>query len=89
MLYSFVKLKHFTPGVNVLELKSNRKSKSENSHESHELRHFWRGIIFLGGSTSSGGKMFQPLKTIVVFLTFSGMGVKFSRWGKNPPGGHK
>ena len=26
---------------------------------------------------------------IIMFLTFLGLGVKFSRWGKNPPGGHK
>ena len=44
-----VKFKNFTSGVKVLEPKSNRKNynfpKSENSYESHELTHFWRGVI--------------------------------------------
>ena len=26
---------------------------------------------------------------IIIFLTLSGLGLKFSRMGKDPPGGHK
>ena len=58
-------------------------------HESLESKHFWSGYKCRGQK-----KFFRPLKTLVfalviVFLTFSGLGVKFSRWGKNSLGGHK
>ena len=48
---------------------------------------------FLGG-TNSGAKIFRPTKMLVfamviVFLTFLGLGIKFSRWGKNSLGGAK
>ena len=42
-----------------------------------------------------GGKILRPMKMlvvaiiIIVFLKLLGLGVKFLRWGKNPPGGHK
>ena len=45
------KLKNFTPGVKILEFKSDRKNwdfaKSKNVHESLELEPFcWGGVIF-------------------------------------------
>ena len=48
----------------------------------------------VGGTNSGGGTIFRPMKMlvftkIIVFLTFSGLGLKFSRWGKNSLGGHK
>ena len=41
-----------------------------------------------------GGGIFRPTKMLVfamviVFLTFLGLGIKFSRWGKNSLGGVK
>ena len=41
-----------------------------------------------------GGGIFWPTKMLVfaiviVFLTFLGLGIKFSRWGKNSLGGVK
>ena len=49
--------------------------------------------VFFGG-IKSGGKSFRPLEmlafaTIIVFLTFLGSGIRFSRWGKNSLGGVK
>ena len=32
-------------------------------------------------------KMFAFVSDIIVFLTSIGLGVKFSRWSKNSPGG--
>ena len=48
----------------------------------------------MGDTNSEGGKIFRPTKMLVfamviVFLTFLGLGIKFSRWGKNSLGGVK
>ena len=84
--------KHFTPGVKILEFKSNRrhqdfpKSKIYTNHSNQN--------IFGGGYKFGGGKIFRATKMLVfamviVFLTFLGLGIKFSRWGKNSLGGGK
>ena len=39
--------------------------KSKNLHESLELEHLWREVIFWGGG-NSGGKIFQPTKCLDV-----------------------
>ena len=48
----------------------------------------------MGGTNSGGGKIFRATKMLVlamviVFLTFLGLGIKFSGWGKNSLGGVK
>ena len=58
------------------------------------IKTFLEGGNFLGGTNSEGGKIFRPTKMLVfamviVFLTFLGLGIKFSRWGKNSLGGVK
>ena len=54
---------------------------------------FGGGNFFFGGATNSGGKLSTLEKlvfaTIIVFLTFLGLGVKFSRLSKNSLGGVK
>ena len=73
---------HFTNGVEILELKSDRKNlgfpKSKDSHKLLELR------PFLEGQTQES-KIFRPIErlafaTIIVFLIYLGLGVKFSKW---------
>ena len=53
-------------------------------HTNHTNSDIFGGGKFLE-STNSGGGIFRPkiIVTIIVFLTFLGFGVKFSRWGKN------
>ena len=53
-------------------------------YESLELKH----LVWGGNLGGGGGKIFRPMKMllfaiIIVFLTFIGMGVKISKWGKN------
>ena len=57
------------------------------------IKTFWEGGNFLGG-TNLGGKIFRATKMLVfalviVFLTFLGLGIKISGWGKNSLGGVK
>ena len=45
----------------------------------------------MGRGANLGGESFRPMKMyafaiIIVFLTFLGLGVRFSRWGKNSLG---
>ena len=81
-----------------MEFKSNRrhqdfaKSKIYMNHSNQNI--FGGGNFFLGGTNSEGSKIFRPTKMLVfamviVFLTFLGLGIKFSRWGKNSLGGVK
>ena len=85
--------KNFTPGVKILEFKSNRrhqdfpKSKIYTNHSNQNIFGGGRGNFF-------GGTIFRPTKMLVfvmviMFLTFLGLGIKFSRWGKNSLGGVK
>ena len=58
------------------------------------IKTFLEGGNFFGGTNSGGGKIFRATKMLVfakviVFLTFLGLGIKFSRWGKNSLGGVK
>ena len=58
------------------------------------IKTFLEGGNFLGGTNSEEGKIFRPTKMSVfamaiVFLTVLGLGIKFSRWGKNSLGGVK
>ena len=85
--------KNFTPGVKILEFKSNRRHQDfakSKIYTNHSNQNIFRGGYKFGG----GGKSFRPTKMLVfgmviVFLTFLGLGVKFSRWGKNLLGGVK
>ena len=57
------------------------------------IKTFLEGGNFLGVQIR-GGNIFRPTKMLVfamviVFLTFLGLGIKFSRWGKNSLGGVK
>ena len=83
-----------------MEFKFNRrhqdfvKSKIEKNHSNQNI--FGGGKFFFGGGIQIrlGGKIFRPTEMLVfamviVFLTFLGLGIKFSRWGENLPGGHK
>ena len=50
--------------------------------------------MFLGVQIWGGVKSFRATKTlafamVIVFLTFLGLEIKFSRWGKNSLGGVK
>ena len=61
-----------------MEYEKLRFPKSENSHESHELRHFWREVTFWGVQIQRS-KIFRSMKmlvfaTIIVFLKFSELG---------------
>ena len=76
-----------------MSLKFTRTDGACLSSHNIESKHFWRGVIF-GGYKFGGGKIFRPTKMLVfaiviVFLTFLGLGIKFSRWGKNSLGGVK
>ena len=59
------------------------------------IKTFWEGGNFLGGTNlGGGGKIFRATKMlvfalIIVFLTFLGLGIKISGWGKNSLGGVK
>ena len=59
------------------------------------IKTFLEGGNFFGGTNSGrGGKIFRATKMLVfamviVFLKFLGLGIKFSRWGKNSLGGVK
>ena len=61
----------------------------------HSNQNIFGGGEFFGGyKFGGGGKIFWPMKMLVfamviVFLTFLGLGIKFSRWGKNSLGGVK
>ena len=83
-----VKLKSFTHGAKILEFKSNwrhydfLKSKIYTNYSNQNIL---EGSNFLGVKVQ-GSKIFRPKKMsvfalIIVFLTFLGLGVKFSRWG--------
>ena len=96
IIYLLSNSKNFTPGVKILEFKSNRrhqnfpKSKIYTNHSNQNIfggGNFW-------GYKFGGGKIFWPTKMlafamVIVFLTFLGLGIKFSRWGKNSLGGVK
>ena len=98
MIYLLSNSKNFTPRVKIFEFKSNRrhqdfaKSKIYTNHSNQNILeggNFW-GVQIRGG----GGKIFRPTKMLVfamviVFLTFLGLGIKYSRWGKNSLGGVK
>ena len=97
LLYLLSKSKNFTPGVKILEFKSNRrhedfpKSKISTNHSNQNIL---GGGNFLGGTNSGGGNVFRPTKMLVfamviMFLTFLGLRIKFSNWGKNSLGGVK
>ena len=56
------------------------------------IKAFLEGVILWG--YKFGGGIFRLTKMLVfaiviVFLTFLGLGIKFSRWGKNSLGGVK
>ena len=81
-----------------MEFKSNRrhqnfaKSKIYTNHSNQNI--FGVGNFFGGYKFGGGVKIFRPKKMLVfamviVFLTFLGLGIKFSRWGKNSLGGVK
>ena len=58
-----------------------------------QIKTFLEGVIFRGYKFG-GGKIFRATKMLVfalviVFLTFLGLGIKISRWGKNSLGGVK
>ena len=58
------------------------------------IKTFLEGVIFWGDKFGGAGKIFRPTKMLVfamviVFLTFLGLGIKLSRWGKNSLGGVK
>ena len=70
------------------------KSKIYTNHSNQNIFGGYKFGNFLGVQIRRGGKIFRPTKMLVfamviVFLTFLGLGIKFSRWGKNSPGGHK
>ena len=59
----------------------------------HSNQNIFGGGNFLGVQIW-GGKIFRPTKMLVfamviMFLTFLGLGIKFSRWGKNSLSGVK
>ena len=90
--------KRSTPGVKILEFKSNRRHQDfakSKIYANHSNQNIFEGGNFLGGTNSGGGgKTFQPTKMLVfamviMFLTFLGLEIKFSRWGKNLLGGVK
>ena len=86
-----------SPGVKILEFKSNRRHQDFPKSEiytNYSNQNISGGGKFFGGTNSEGGKIFRPTKILVfamviVFLTFLGLGIKFSRWGKNSLGGVK
>ena len=89
--------KNFTPGVKILEFRSNRRHQDfakSKIYTNHSNQNIFGGGNFLGVQIRGGGKIFWPTKMLVfamviVFLTFLGLGIKFSRWGKNSLGGVK
>ena len=89
--------KKFTPGVKILEFKSNRRHQDFAKNKiftNHLNQNIFGGGNFLGGTNWGGGKIFRSTKMLVfemviVFLTFLALGIKFSRWGKNSLGGVK
>ena len=80
-----------------MEFKSNRRHQDFPKSEiytNHSNQNISGGGKFFGGTNSEGGEIFRPTKILVfamviVFLTFLGLGIKFSRWGKNSLGGVK
>ena len=57
------------------------------------IKTFLKGGNFWGVQIRGGG-IFRPTKMlifamVIVFLTFLGLGIKYSRWGKNSLGGVK
>ena len=80
-----------------MEFKSNRRHQDvpkSKIYTKHSNQNIFGGGNFLGGTNSGGGKIFRPTKMLVfamviVFQTFLGLGIKFSRWGKNSLGGVK
>ena len=101
MIYLLSNSKHFTPGVKVLEFKSNRRHQDfpkNKIYTNHSNQNIFGGVIFfLGGvqiRRGGGDKNFWPTKMLVfamviLFLIFLGLGIKVSRWGKNSLGGAK
>ena len=97
IIYLLSNSKNFTPGVKILEFKSNRRHQDfpkSKIYTNHSNKNIFGGGNFLGGTNSEGGKIFRATKMLVfamviAFLTFLGLGIKFSRWGKNSLGGVK
>ena len=81
----------------ILEFRSSRRHQDFPKikiYTNHLNQNIFGGGNFLGGTNSGGGKLFPPTKMfvfamVIVFLTFLGLGIKFSRWGKNSLGGVK
>ena len=79
-----------------MEFKSNRRHQDFQKVKFTgitRIKTFLEGVIFWGVQIR-GGKIFRATKMLVlamviVFLTFLGLGIKFSGWGKNSLGGVK
>ena len=95
-MYLFSNSKHFTPGVKILEFKSNRRHQDlakRKIYTNHSNQNIFGGGNFLGG-TNSGGEDFSAYENVSIcngyrisdILTFLGLGIKFSRWVKNSLG---
>ena len=76
----------------MLEFESNRRHQdfSKNkTYTNHPNQNIFGGGNFWGVQIRGGN--FRPTKMamVIMFLTFLGLGIKFSRWGKNSLGGVK
>ena len=94
MIYLLSNSKHFTPAVKILEFKSNRRHQDfakSKIYTNHSNQNILEGGNFLGVQIRRGVKNFSAYENamIIVFLTFLGLGIKFSRLGKNSLGGVK
>ena len=98
IIYLLSNSKTFTPGVKILEFKTNRRHQDfpkSKIYTNHSNQNISVGGKFFGGTNSEGvGKIFRPTKmlvfaVVIMFLTFLRLRIKFSRWGKNSLSGVK
>ena len=92
IIYLLSNSKKFTPGVKLLEFKSNRRHQDfpkSKIYTNHSNQNIFGGGNFLGDTNSEGGKIFRPTKMLVfamviVFLTFLGLGINSPSGVKTP-----
>ena len=97
IIYLLSNSKKFSPGVKILGFKSNRRHQDfakSKIYTNHSNQNILEGVIFWWVQILGAVKSFRATKTlafamVIMFLTFLGLGIKLSRWGKNSLGGVK